>query len=259
MTLERQIKTGTAIRCVLPVSDFAAADDFAALEQRAERQRVMGELASDIVHDINNLLAAVEAISRLLDMHVDDDSLSGLVRRLSRSATSGRAMTRRLLDFVHDGGQGVAAVDLAEIVENELELLDHVVSRQITLKIDTEDSDTRVLVEPVRVRSALFNMIVNARDAIDGAGEITIRQYVVPAVGSEPMSQVLTVADTGCGMSDEVLQKVGRRYFTTKGKGKGSGLGLASVIELANECGGRVEIESTEGVGTRIRMILPCI
>lgn len=259
MTLERQIKTAAAIKCVLPNADQADAGSFAELEQRAERQRVMGELASDVVHDINNLLAAVEAISRLLDMHVEDDNLSGLVRRLSRSASTGRAMTRRLLDFVHDEGQGMAEVDLAELVENEVELLDHIVSRQITLKIETEDSKTRVYVEPVRVRSALFNMIANARDAIDGAGEITVRQYVVPSVGREPMCQVLTVADTGCGMSDEVLDKVGRRYFTTKGKGKGSGLGLASVIELANDCGGRVEIESTEGIGTRIRLILPCV
>ncbi len=259
MTLERQIKTATAIKCVLPAAEKADTESYAELEQRAERQRVMGELASDVVNDINNLLAAVEAISRLLDMHVEDDNLSGLVRRLSRSANTGRAMTRRLLDFVHDDGQGMSAIDLAEIVENEVELLDHIVSRQITLKIETEDSNTRVFADSVRVRSALFNMIANARDAIEGAGEITVRQYVVPSIGCEPMCQVLTVADTGCGMSSDVLNKVGRRYFTTKGKGKGSGLGLASVIELANDCGGRVEVESTEGVGTRIRMILPCI
>ena len=259
MTMVRQIKTATAIKCALPDSGAGRTPDVAELEQRAERQRVMGELAADVVHDINNLLAAVEAISRLLDMNVEDDNLSALVRRLSRSAHTGRGMTRRLLDFVHDDGNGMAEVDLAEIVENEVELLDHIVSRQISLKIETEESSTRVFADPVRVRSALFNLIANARDSISGAGEIAVRQYVVPSVGSEPMCQVLTVADSGCGMDKDTLKKVGQRYFTTKGKGKGSGLGLASVIELANDCGGRVEIESTEDVGTRVRLILPCV
>ncbi|NVO24979.1 sensor histidine kinase [Donghicola mangrovi] len=259
MTLERPIPQDARAERVVYNTTAPVLLDTASSEQRAERQRVMGELASDVVHDINNLLAAVEAISRLLDMHIEDDNLGALVRRLSRSANTGRIMTRRLLDYVHDDGNGCEPVDLAEIVEGELELLDHIVSRQITLKIDTQDSDTKVMVDPIRVRSALFNMVANARDAIKGAGEITIRQYVVPAVGDQPMCQVLVVADTGCGMSPEVLERVGQRYFTTKGRGKGSGLGVSSVIGLAEDVGGHVEIESTEGKGTRVRLVIPCI
>lgn len=259
MVLERPIQSIEFAERVIPKLGGHDLTDAREYAQRAERQRIMGELASDVVHDINNLLAAVEAISRLLEMQIEDDALSALVRRLSRSAGAGRTMTRRLLDFVHDDGNGAVPVDMAEIVENEVELLDHLVSRQIALKIDTEESTTRVLADPVRVRSALFNLIANARDAIEGGGQITVRQYVVPAIGSEPMYQVLTVADDGCGMNEELLHKVGQQYFTTKGKGKGSGLGLASVIALAEECGGRVELESTEGVGTRVRLVLPCI
>lgn len=259
MVLERAIMQDPASDTFSgrPRKVSADTSEFGAMEQRAERQRLMGELASDVVHDLNNLLAAVEAISKLIDLNIEDDNLKKLVQRLNRSANVGRSMTRRLLDYAQDEESGVAPVDLALLVESEIELLDHILSRQITLDFETQDSDCLVLVEPTRVRSALYNMVVNARDAIEGGGDITVRQYVKDAEGG--CCQVLEVADTGKGMSPEVLAKVGERYYTTKGRGKGSGLGVSSIMALAEDCGGHVDIESTEGKGTVIRLVLPCM
>ncbi|NML93990.1 hybrid sensor histidine kinase/response regulator [Novosphingobium olei] len=230
-------------------------------EEHSERLRLLGRFVGSIIHDLNNVLAAMQSASSLLRRRIDDGVSADILDHVDQAVTYGSQLTRQLLDLSRRDEGSVESLDLADVLERDADLLRHLVGRAITIDFCRGEEVPPVLASSSRIRSVIFNLIANSRDAIGGEGAIRIelnrRTVADPSERLQPGEYVeLSFVDNGCGMPPEVVARLGEPFFTTKGRGKGTGLGLASAFELAELCDGTVEIESQLGVGTTIRLIL---
>lgn len=226
-----------------------------------EKLRLLGQFAGSIVHDLNNILATMSSASSLLRRRVDSPVAADILNHVDQAVLRGSELTRQLLDFSRNDAGAAEVIDLRSLVEADFALLKHLVGRDVTLTMDCDEDVAPVLAPSSRVRSVLFNLLANSRDAMDAKGEISIRlrnRVVYGRVGQLPAGRysVIEIQDDGCGMTQEVIAKLGQAFFTTKASGKGTGLGIPSAFELAEMCGGIVEIESTVGQGTTIALVL---
>lgn len=229
--------------------------------EHAGRLRLLGQFASSIVHDLNNVLAAMQSASTLLRRRIDGGVGADILNHVDQAVSYGSQLTRQLLDLSRRDDGSTEVLHIGEILERDADLLRHLVGKSIELNFLQGDDVPPVLASSSRIRSVVFNLVANGRDAIGGEGAITItlgkRSLHRAHKRLQPGEYVeLAIADNGCGMSSEVLAKVGQAFFTTKGEGKGTGLGLASAFELAELCDGSVEIESEVGNGTVVRLML---
>lgn len=230
-------------------------------EEHSERLRLLGQFAGSIIHDLNNVLAAMQSASSMLRRRIDGGIGADILNHVDQAVSYGSQLTRQLLDLSRRDQGSAEILDVAEILDRDVDLLRHLVGKSITIDFCKGENVPQVLASSSRLRSVIFNLIANGRDAIGGQGAIRIelkRRTIVERLGRlEPGDYVeLAFVDNGCGMSPEVVARVGEPFFTTKGRGKGTGLGLASAFELAELCDGTVEIESQPGAGTTIRVFL---
>jgi PAS domain S-box-containing protein len=228
-----------------------------------EKLRVLGRFVGSVVHDINNVLASMAGAARLLRRRAEDARTVDILDHVDRAVDRGARLVRQLLDFSRAGEGEPEPVDLAATLAADGELLRHLVGRSVEVTIDVEDGIWPVLIAPGRLQSVVFNLVANARDAIGtAAGHVRLvarnRPSLVRAAGLPSGDWVeIAVIDDGPGMPPEVVARLGEPFFTTKDVGKGTGLGIPSAFDLAEQAGGRVEIDSTLGGGTRISLHLP--
>jgi PAS domain S-box-containing protein len=226
-----------------------------------DKMRLFGRFVGGVVHDFNNVFAAVHGAARLLRRRVTDPQALDVVNHVERAAERGAGLARQLLDFARSESEATEVFDPAALLSRDAHLLRHIVSGEATLTVEAAPDAWAVLGAPQRFQSVAFNLVANARDAIRQRGRIEVK--LVNCASSERPSGleagdyvVFSVADDGCGMAPETLRRAGEPFFTTKPAGKGTGLGLASAFELAAACGGRAFIESENGVGTRVSVYL---
>jgi CheY-like chemotaxis protein len=191
------------------------------------------------------------------------DDLAG-VRRWAESslkaADRGSRLTSQLLAFSRTQQIDVQPIDLERLVRGMSELLQATVGRHIRPVYELVSSRVPVLADPVQLELAILNLAINARDAMPGGGQLCITTRL-REIGTDPELAPgeyleLSVADTGCGMSDSVRQRAFDPFFTTKGVGEGSGLGLAQVYGIARQAGGAARIVSRPGAGTTVTLLL---
>ncbi len=228
----------------------------------SDKLRLLGQFVGNVVHDINNVLAVMQSASRAMRRQQLDSRAVMLLDEVDKAVGRGEGLLRRLLDFARTDDREAELFTPAQIVEREAELLRHLAGSQIKLRLDIDNEGWPVVAEPARFQSVLFNLVSNARDAIEASGEITVAIRNCHANARPrglPASDyvVCAIKDTGEGMSSEILAKFGEPFFTTKGPGKGTGLGVASAYDFAANAGGRVLVESECGVGTTISIYLP--
>jgi CheY-like chemotaxis protein len=178
-------------------------------------------------------------------------------------ATRAAALTRRLLTFARAEPLLPEHVDGSELVTGMGELLDRTLGERIKVETDLAASAWPVFVDSHQLENAILNLAVNARDAMDGEGTLTIATSNVTLeaneVGDVQAGEYLRIAvsDTGCGMTSEVRERAFEPFFTTKEVGKGTGLGLSQIFGFAHQSGGEVGIDSTVGKGTTVSIYLP--
>nr|WP_246236135.1 ATP-binding protein [Acerihabitans arboris] len=233
-----------------------------ALEQalvHSQKMKAVGQLTGGLAHDFNNLLAVI--IGSLELCGTGDGRDGERIDRALKAAGRGAQLTQRLLAFSRKQALHPRAVPLAELVDNLSELLRHSLSVNLSLKIEPQLPGWYAWIDVNQLENAIMNLVVNARDAMEGrGGEIVIRTYnqrVVRTGGRKQDMVTLEVRDSGCGMSAEVQSQVFEPFFTTKALGNGSGLGLSMVYGFIRQSGGRVQIESSPGAGTLVRLQLP--
>lgn len=228
---------------------------------QSRKMEAMGQLTGGIAHDFNNLL---QVVSGSLDLVADRTSGDERIQRLCAAATSaverGRRLTSQLLSFSRTQRIELRPTPLVDIMNGLRELLARTIEPSIELRFDMEDAPEAVLADPVQLELALLNLAINARDAMPDGGQLSItarRQRLTSHDEVEDGDYVaITVADTGTGMTSEVLARVFEPFFTTKPVGRGSGLGLSMVFGMARQSGGTVSIESQVGRGTAVTIIL---
>lgn len=232
----------------------------------AQQMEAIGRLAGGIAHDFNNLMGIVLGYAQLLSAEEEltekmQNSLN-LVRKAAERAVS---LTQQLLAFSRKQVLRPKIVDLNEIVTDVQKMLSRVIGEDIKIETRLDPNLSPVKADPVQLHQVLVNLALNSRDAMPMGGRLLIETSNVGP--DDALAQptdlpacplvMLTVGDTGQGMSEETLKHVFEPFFTTKKLGKGTGLGLATVYGIVNQSGGKISVSSTPGQGTTFRVYLP--
>ena len=232
--------------------------------RQAQRLEAVGQLTSGVAHDFNNLLTVVLGNIRMLDRTATDPSAKRRLGMMEQAAQRGATLTAQLLAFSRRQKLEPRPVDLNETVRGMRDLLQSTMGGSVRLETEFEPELWPALIDPTQIELVILNLAINARDAMEVGGALTVRTANVelgppdrpeaPPAGEYVM---VSVADTGSGMPDDVLAKAFEPFFTTKEVGKGSGLGLSQVFGLAKQSGGGVSIETSVGEGTVVKVYLP--
>ncbi|WP_343546814.1 ATP-binding protein [Sphingobium yanoikuyae] len=243
-------------------AERAAAEDNL---RQMQKMDAVGQLTGGIAHDFNNMLAVVvgglELAKRKLRLkpaeagHHLDNAMEG--------ANRAAALTRRLLAFARSEPLLPNAVDPDSLLRGMADLVDRTIGDQIIVSFAHKASGWRIFVDQHQMENALLNLCVNARDAMEGRGKLTIStgqaQLAANQIGECPAGDYVTVSvtDNGCGMTAEVAARVFEPFFTTKPVGKGTGLGLSQIFGFVRQSQGEIRIESELGTGTSVQIYLP--
>ena len=234
--------------------------------QQSQKMEAVGQLTGGIAHDFNNLLAII--LGNLDLLNEQKDMAFSTRRKIETSIKAGlRAadLTHRLLAFARRQTLIPKLIDINELIRSMAPLLQRPLGPKIAITFNLAPDIWSAEVDPSQLEMALLNLTLNARDAMADGGSLTIgtgNMTVAPeqavATGSVPAGDhiVISVADIGTGMSDEVKARAFDPFFTTKGVGKGTGLGLSMVYGFVKQSGGHVQIESRPGAGTTVTIYL---
>lgn len=222
----------------------------------SQKMEAVGQLTGGLAHDFNNLLAVIIGSLELIAPLSLDAQTAQRVRRALKASERAAQLTQRLLAFSRKQALHPKAVQVAALAENLQELMNHSLPPGQSLVVEAQQPGWLAWVDVGQLENALINLVVNARDALGSqGGEIKIRVYNQTTTEGDRVT--IEVIDGGCGMSDEVRAQVFEPFFTTKAVGSGSGLGLSMVYGFVRQSGGKVELETAVGQGTRVRLQLP--
>ncbi len=234
--------------------------------QQSQKMEVVAELTAGVAHDFNNLLGIVISNLDMLESRVEKNSfLAELVGAALRASLSGVALNRQLLAFSHRQKLSPQNVDISKTIEELKSLIFPILGEHIDCQLKIEKDLWTAIIDPSLLESALLNLAVNARDAMPDEGTLTIvaKNKTVrknAKSGKDELSGdcvIISVSDTGSGMSAKVAARAYEPFFTTKEFGKGSGLGLSMVYGFVRQSGGVLDIESKPGKGTTVTICIP--
>ncbi len=235
--------------------------------QKAQKMEAIGQLTGGLAHDFNNLLTVIIGNLQLLEGKMGSDEKSA--RRVAEAidaARKGSDLTKQLLAFARKQELEPRDVAVNDLVVGLAPLIERTLGENVELKVDVMPGEPHSLIDPSQLESAILNLAINARDAMNDSGRLTIetqpayldRFYADKHPEVVPGHYVMVaVSDNGCGMSAELLEKVFQPFFTTKEPGKGTGLGLSMVYGFIKQSGGHISVYSEVGHGTSVKMYLP--
>ncbi|HNX97074.1 MAG TPA: PAS domain-containing protein, partial [Candidatus Aminicenantes bacterium] len=234
---------------------------------QAQKMESVGRLAGGVAHDFNNMLQAILGYTEIaLGRSGLDPGLRADLEQIQKTANRSADLTRQLLTFARKQTVAPRVLDLNETIAGTLGMLRRLIGEDIELHWLPDQSLGSVRIDPTQIDQVLANLCVNARDAITGAGRITIattnvdldEAFAVRHSDCPPGAYVaITFSDSGHGMDHEVMAHLFEPFFTTKGIGRGTGLGLATVFGIVTQNGGAIDAESEPGRGTTFRIYLP--
>jgi signal transduction histidine kinase len=232
--------------------------------QQAQKMEVIGQMTGGVAHDFNNLLTAVLGNLELAIRRGSDEGIRRYLDGATQAAQRGAKLTSQLLAFSRTQRLQIEAIDLNSIVTSMGDLLFRTIGGTVRIETILEKDLWRATADPSQMESVILNLAVNARDAMPKGGRLTISTTNVPRRDkNKPLELpdgdyvMVSVTDTGTGMTDEVLRKAFEPFFTTKPVGSGTGLGLSQVYGITKQTGGSVSIRSRLGQGTTVAVYLP--
>lgn len=248
-------------------TDVSARLELEAQLQQARRLETIGQLTGGVAHDFNNLLTVILGNADLLaEQLIDQPLLLPLAEMTRTAAERGAELTQRLLAFARRQALQPLSVDAHQLLAHMDALLRRTLPANIELELVRGAGLWPALVDPAQLEAAVLNLVINARDAMPPGGKITLetanawidQHYAERHPEVTPGQYVLlSVSDTGAGMSVEHLARVFKPFFTTKDVGKGTGLGLSMVYGFVKQSGGHIKLYSEPGHGTTARLYLP--
>ncbi len=232
--------------------------------RQLQKMEALGQLTGGIAHDFNNLLTAILGGLEVMRRRIDDPRTLRLIDSSMSAAERGAKLIAQLMAFARKQKLHVELVNLNTLVTGMLELLERSVGASVKIMLELDPDAWPVLADATQVQTALLNLAINARDAMDAGGIMRIttgREVVAAAANAASLTAgeygTLCVRDNGTGMPEAVMQRLFEPFFTTKDVGKGTGLGLAQVYGFVRQSGGDVRVSSTLGSGTSITILLP--
>ncbi|WP_162806240.1 response regulator [Sphingosinicella terrae] len=235
--------------------------------RHAQKMEVVGQLTGGLAHDFNNLLAVIIGNLDLVEEDLTDETLAEPVREAIAAALRGRDLNQQLLAFSRRQALAPVSVNINELVSTTGKLSARTLGGSVDVQLQLSDALWSAKVDPAQLESAILNLLINGRDAMPNGGAIVIETANQTVGPEQRLSRgldlspgtyvVITVTDTGEGMSPETLERAFEPFYTTKGVGAGSGLGLSMVYGFVRQSGGQVRIRSEVGHGTSVQLYLP--
>jgi PAS domain S-box-containing protein len=229
---------------------------------QAQKLEAVGQLTSGVAHDFNNLLTGVLGNLELLERRLKSEESLRRLRAARLAAERGARLTHQLLAFSRKQRLAPTPLDLNRLVSEASDMLFRTIGATVRIETVLTEGLWPALVDPTQIELVLLNLAINARDAMPEGGRLTIRTANVSRGDAPPDLAtgdyvLISVSDTGEGMSEEVLRRAMEPFFTTKEPGKGSGLGLSMVHGVATQSGGGLHIDSRLSRGTAVNVYLP--
>lgn len=242
----------------------------AAVEQQllqSQKMETVGRLAGGIAHDFNNLLTAIMGHVELSMMKTGEDNpLREHLEVILKASESAADLTKRILAFSRKQAIEPKLINLDEVIDHMEMLLTRLIGENVALETVHGAVEADIMADPGQMEQVLVNLAVNSRDAMPDGGKLTLEtanvhldeHYCKNHPHALPGGYImLSVSDTGTGMSDEVKKHLFEPFFTTKPRGQGTGLGLSMVYGIVRQNGGTIEVYSVEGKGTSFKMYFP--
>jgi len=240
------------------------------LERRLEQSRkleAVGQLAGGVAHDFNNLLTIIRGFSEMLLAGVTTEARRAeMLNGIHDAAERAGNLTGQLLAFSRRQMLSPRVLDLNEALRDLRPMVERMLEASITLTLDLVEPPRHIRVDPAQLEQVVFNLALNARDAMPEGGTLTIRTEHMPVPEpcrgpNDPATAdayvAVHVVDTGCGMSETVRARLFEPFFTTKSAGKGTGLGLPTVLGIVEQSGGWIDVASEPNRGTRMTVLFP--
>jgi PAS domain S-box-containing protein len=224
---------------------------------QAQKLQALGELTGGIAHDFNNLMTVIAGASDFLLKHraLPEEKKLRYLQAIVDTTDRATALTSHLLAFGRRQSLRPVVIDLAVRLDAFAEMMARMLGSMISVSLDLQAKAALVEVDAAQLETALLNAVVNARDAMPGGGTLTLSTSDCEFDGRPAVC--ISVRDSGGGIPEDVLGRVFEPFFTTKEIGKGTGLGLSQIHGFAAQAGGAAEIESEEGKGTTVKIVLP--
>ena len=262
--IEAIIDSGELVGFVKITRDITEKRAAQARLRQAQKMEAVGHFTGGVAHDFNNLLMAISGSLELLRKRLpDDERMLALLDNAMQGASRGAALTQRMLAFSRRQELKCEAVDLAAVLEGMREQLSRIAGSAVKLDIRLPLYIPLVRTDASQLAAALINLVQNSRDAMPNGGRLSLSVNAVHIDAGHPTALspghyvCLSILDTGHGMDEATLARLGEPFFTLKGVGKGTGLGLFMVDGLATQSGGKLVARSRLGEGTTIDMWLP--
>ncbi len=247
------------------IRDLSEAQQIEQELRQTQKMEAIGKLTGGVAHDFNNLLTVIKGNLEILETKLPGDEYKDLIADVQEAADLAAELTASLLAFGRRMPLNPKLVDVGPLVSGTSDLLRRTLGETITIRTIVESSHQAVI-DPAQLQNALLNLGINARDAMPNGGRMTIEvsdveldvDYAEAHPEVSPGSYILiSVTDTGMGMTPEVRDRAFEPFFTTKPTGSGTGLGLSSVYGFVKQSGGHIALYSEPGRGTTVRIYLP--
>jgi signal transduction histidine kinase len=239
----------------------------AALHQ-AQKMEAVGQLTGGVAHDFNNVLQVINGNLELLRLLTEgNQAAQNRIAAASVGVDRGAKLAAHLLAFARRQPLQSVIVNAGDLLRGMDELLRRSIGDRTTVNTEVADDLWNTMADPSQLENVILNLAINARDAMDGSGTLTIRAVNAGPeghTGEQPDNSrgrfvLIEVADTGAGMPPEVLERAFEPFFTTKPAGQGTGLGLSMAYGFVKQSGGHIRLESEPGCGTSVKIFLPHI
>ncbi|MFC1719756.1 ATP-binding protein [Pseudomonadota bacterium] len=237
--------------------------------RQMQKMEAIGLLAGGVAHDFNNILMVISGFSEMALNSLENDHAARVsIEEVQKASKSASLLTRQLLAFSRKQVTRPRVISINRLISERENILRRVVGDSIVLTTRLGENLGNVLADPAQLEQVLLNLIVNGRDAIEGAGTLCIETANMEP--GEALAEkynlfpdqphiVISVSDSGCGIDEETQERMFEPFFTTKEKGKGTGLGLSTVHGIVKQSGGHIRVESERGKGTVFRIFFPRI
>ncbi|MGL4884695.1 MAG: two-component system sensor histidine kinase NtrB, partial [Waterburya sp.] len=239
---------------------------------QAQRLESLGTMANGIAHDINNILTPILGFAQLLAIKLPnlDEQNRQILEIMTSNAKRGAKLVEQILSFSRGEPEERVVIQLEYLIEEIERIIKETFPKSIEISSEQENNQGlwTILADPTQIYQVLINLCINARDAMPNGGKLTItvdnqffdeiyvRMHLEAEIGNYV---VITISDTGSGMSQEVKERIFEPFFTTKELGEGTGLGLATVIGIVKNHGGFVNVRSEIRKGSQFQVCLPAI
>ncbi|MEO0475166.1 MAG: PAS domain S-box protein [Planctomycetota bacterium] len=221
---------------------------------RSQKLDAIGTFATGIAHDFRNSLMAINLSAQSAARKLEPDhEAQPALGTVEEAVVQAMQVTQSLLTFARGQGAAKRPTDLSQLLRDNTRLLETVLPPSVAMQIDCPDRPLRIKANASEIQQTLLNLVMNAKDAIPGEGSISL------TLKQENDSAVLTITDTGVGMTEDVLSRALEPFYTTKARLKGTGLGLAQAHGIVSDHGGEILLQSKPNVGTTITISLPLI